>query len=398
MKVRVPATQREWMSLLMIIAIFVVDAVFRVRSYDDKSLDTQVVLKLLVYCWIFMLGGLLQRETGVTFRYLHNKAVLLLIVGFTLSSFWAPNMAYALVASFSLLSYFLFITSYASLNGTDELLTCMAKALFIFICVSFLFYFFIPEVGKISYWEFDVYVEGGRMSGIAGSANNLGRIACLGVILSVYFMVKGKTGRLYKWLLILSLAALVLSLNRSSFLMAIIGSWIVTFSWRYRQIYALVLLIGVICIIGSMFFLEDLLLILSRSGNLDEILTFTGRTYIWSVVTDLLLEKPLIGYGYGSSMFVLPVYEYAIGFTASHAHNMILQVLLYLGVVGGLIMMSSFILFFVGQKNITKIQMALIVYVLYNGLLESGAFNGLVNITTVALFVAFNAVEREKVS
>jgi O-antigen ligase len=387
----------HWISLLLIISIFFVDAVFRVRSYDDKSLDVQVVLKVLVYLMVFIAGLLLRKSNGSNFQYSYNKCLLALILIFAFSACWSPNSAYTLVASFSLLAFFIFITSYASSFGTTLLLKNISIALLAFMIVSFIFYIFIPTVGRISYWEFDVYVEGGRMSGIAGSANNLGRISCLGIMLSTYLLMKSPS-KLYKALFFLSVISLLLSMNRSSMLMAMIGVCIITYSRRYEQIYALLISLGVIGLCLLLVFLDDFLFLISRSGNIEEILTFTGRTHIWSVVVDLFYNNPILGYGYGSSMFILPKFESVIGFTASHAHNMVLQILLYMGVVGFGLLLISFLVFFVSKPRKTKFQISLIVYVLYNGLLESGAFNGLVNITTITLFVAYNArSEREYV-
>ncbi|WP_434938299.1 O-antigen ligase family protein [Shewanella sp. HL-SH8] len=383
----------SWHTNLIILCFFITDAVFRVRGYHDKSIDFQVVVKVLVYISIFLTSLYMLRFNKSNYYFKHNIAIFALICFFTISSFWSINVPYALVSSFSLVAYFCFITSYVSLYGVNNLLSCLLRSLFYFLLASFVFYFFVPSVGKISYWEFDVFVEGGRMSGIAGSANNLGRISCLSFIIAFYFYLRGNKQKIVYLVIFLSLLSLLLSVNRSSMLMVLASFAILTYNKKYRQVYSLFLLVFIAS--GFVVFLNfnEAIQLVSRSGNIDEILTFTGRTYIWNVVVELIKDNYFLGYGYSSSMFLLPRYSMEIGFSPSHAHNMILQILLYGGVIGILIFILSLFLFF--KLNVSKLQFCLIIFVIYNGLLESGAFNGLVNITTVALFVAFNLFERE---
>ncbi|MGE6461283.1 O-antigen ligase family protein [Pseudoalteromonas tetraodonis] len=377
-----------WHFSLLTISLFLCDAVFRIRAYEDKTLDFQVLIKILVYITLFIVGSIMFKKHNTNFKFKHNVFIFLLIIYFLLSSFWSVNTLYGIVSSFSILSYFIFITSFTSKYGEQILLKFIFYALLIFMVVSFIFYFFYPSVGSISYWEFDIFVESGRMSGIAGSANNLGRISCLAFIISFFFYRQGGRSKAVFLLLFLSISSLILSLNRSSMLMVLFAFFILTFSKRYKQLYLMSLIIlGIFCIF-LVFNLDNILIMTSRSGNIEEMLTFTGRTYIWNVVLELLEKKPIFGFGYASSIFILPQYENQIGFTASHAHNMILQVLLYGGGVALAGFFASILMFFTLKLN--KLQVCLFVFVFYNGLLESGAFNGLVNITTLTLFIAYN--------
>lgn len=377
-----------WHFSLLTISLFLCDAVFRIRAYEDKTLDFQVLIKILVYITLFIVGSIMFKKHNTNFKFKHNIFIFLLIIYFLLSSFWSVNTLYGIVSSFSILSYFIFITSFTSKYGEQILLKFIFYALLIFMVVSFIFYFFYPSVGSISYWEFDIFVEGGRMSGIAGSANNLGRISCLAFIISFFFYRQGGRSKAVLLLLFLSISSLILSLNRSSMLMVLFAFFILTFSKRYKQLYLMSLIIlGIFCLF-LVFNLDNILIMTSRSGNIEEMLTFTGRTFIWNVVLELLEKKPIFGFGYASSIFILPQYENQIGFTASHAHNMILQVLLYGGGVALAGFFASILMFFTLKLN--KLQVCLFVFVFYNGLLESGAFNGLVNITTLTLFIAYN--------
>jgi exopolysaccharide production protein ExoQ len=76
-------------------------------------------------------------------------------------------------------------------------------------------------------------------------------------------------------------------------------------------------------------------------------LTLTGRTDLWRYVTEMILRRPWLGYGYETFWlwalpFRLPVDEGA-GWVAPNAHNGFLEVALALGLLGLLIFVASLI-------------------------------------------------------
>jgi O-antigen ligase len=82
---------------------------------------------------------------------------------------------------------------------------------------------------------------------------------------------------------------------------------------------------------------------LSRSGDPTELLTFTGRTEIWSFAWDKILDNPWVGYGYNSSKFILPQFAGLPGLVIDEAHNMLLQNLLGVGVIGTVPLLCLFL-------------------------------------------------------
>lgn len=77
------------------------------------------------------------------------------------------------------------------------------------------------------------------------------------------------------------------------------------------------------------------------SGNLENL---TKRTWIWKWTWDMILERPLIGYGYKIFQDVMKIHE---GYNIPHAHNLILDVIFTSGFVGAAIyfvwLLSSFL-------------------------------------------------------
>jgi O-antigen ligase len=75
----------------------------------------------------------------------------------------------------------------------------------------------------------------------------------------------------------------------------------------------------------------------SRSGAEGEIFTLTGRTELWATAGKLILDKPLLGWGYNGIEDVM-ARSVRTGFegTATNAHNMLLQGIASLGFLGSL--------------------------------------------------------------
>lgn len=381
----------------IILSGFLIDAVFRQRDWADKSIDLQIIVKVFTYLSIFFIAIFYINKNRMIFFQKRNGWLFVFFITLLSSSFYSYNLVYSLICVFSIFAYFLFFGVSYSKYGERFVVNAVHVSLILFCMVSIFYYFVIPSVGRISYWEFADFVEGGRMSGIAGSANNLGRIGCLTFFIALWlWKVKYITKKVLVLSLLLSSFCLLMSINRSSILAAFFCSFIIFYNKKYNYIYLYFLILFFVSSTAIFFDLESFFSMISRSGNIDEILTFTGRTYIWDVVLDLVQEKPIIGFGYASSMFFLPEYDDLIGFKASHAHNMFLQVLLYSGILGIFSMLYAFIRFFVDSLGFTRLGLALFFYVIYNGLLESGAFNGVANVTTLALFMAFFSFDERR--
>jgi O-antigen ligase len=80
----------------------------------------------------------------------------------------------------------------------------------------------------------------------------------------------------------------------------------------------------------------------SRSGNVREIVTLTGRVGLWHFVIEQIKLAPLFGHGYGASRSVLAVaYQSMGGWDAPHAHNMLLQSVHSIGLIGTLFLVLT---------------------------------------------------------
>lgn len=99
---------------------------------------------------------------------------------------------------------------------------------------------------------------------------------------------------------------------------------------KAKQIFVILMAFFIFIIIFSVqqyfsFFIVDIL---------GKDITFTGRTYVWEKVLNLIQEKPIIGYGWNSSLDevqgILSWEEYT---TVQHAHNFILNIAYKSGII-----------------------------------------------------------------
>ncbi len=83
---------------------------------------------------------------------------------------------------------------------------------------------------------------------------------------------------------------------------------------------------------------SQILAIFARSGNADELLTGTGRSFIWELSWSLVQRAPVFGYGFNSTYAIFMEEAYLLAgdvgiYVFPHSHNLFLQLLLYGGVI-----------------------------------------------------------------
>jgi len=121
---------------------------------------------------------------------------------------------------------------------------------------------------------------------------------------------------------------------------------------------------------------------------LSDPMTFTGRAAIWSVLGELIADRPLLGYGYASVYGVgmaTPLLNYASGWVllVAQAHNGYLDMLLTLGVIGFILTVLTFIilplrqLFLLPQipRDILATCLCLLMFVVLHNIMETSIFD-----------------------
>jgi O-antigen ligase len=101
--------------------------------------------------------------------------------------------------------------------------------------------------------------------------------------------------------------------------------------------------------------------------------TLTGRTIIWATAGELAIEKPILGHGFYSFHFAVPLFG---DFEAAHAHNELLQQFFTLGIVGVVLVVGLYWVYFrqirrAPKSSIKTLAAVLLVFALVRGLTDT---------------------------
>lgn len=330
-----------WM--LPFLVVFVNSSDFRGDVGEEFSVHWQIYLRLAVCGACGFFGGLYLFPT--TYREFLRWPCLLLsleVALYGISQITSVQPSYTMVAWLCYACVVLMVPVSMRLLQAGHYLTSLLSGLVLYLIGSWIVFWLLPAIGV--HHEFTSttdYVE--RMGGL-GHPNELGFISAYAVILACGM---AKTGRLRPSLAmiigILGAATLWTCYSRIAIASCLIGLVVVFQSdWRRLGNAGFLCLLG---IFGSLavylvagtanldWLLRDTLLSISRSGNLDELTTATGRTEIWSAAVSLIAKSPFVGYGYSSVRFILEDYSF-------HAHNIVLNAMLYCGLMGGVLIVA----------------------------------------------------------
>jgi exopolysaccharide production protein ExoQ len=379
--------------LHLFVAVFLMQAVFRIRDYQDKDVDFQVIVKILVWATVAGVALLHSRRWLEAMLTPMNLPCVLFLIWLFATATVSPNPTYTLVSAFTVLACVIFSAYVFSLFEPREIFFTIVLAMVAFCAISIVVYFAIPEFGRYVYWLNGERFVSPRLAGIAGSANNMALIAAFALI--VIGLYARDFHRIHWSFAPLSAlicgAALILTNSRTPLAMVFVILFM-TYALTWRRVHIAILLVSAgLLAMAILLPVSDQLMLkfVSRSGSADELTSLTGRTEIWYTVLKLVEQQPWTGYGYASSVFVLPEHQNSIGFTTSHAHNLALQLLLTTGWVGLILFLLS--IAGIGIRAVrhnNRVMFALLAFVLLNGITESSGFTTLANICTLAFALA----------
>ncbi len=110
---------------------------------------------------------------------------------------------------------------------------------------------------------------------------------------------------------------------------------------------------------------KDILVGTSKTGDAEEITSATGRTAIWAESWRLIKEKPILGYGSGTSPLLLEKFSH-------QTHNIILNPMLSMGLGAGVVV-GLWLLINLSWAFTTKVHLisAVCVFTMISGLTEN---------------------------
>lgn len=377
---------RGFLGVMTFVVVLVSDATL--RGGIERGLDLQSVGKAAI--WGAGLLLLIWRRDFVGSVVKHFPSLMLLVFGFwaLATTAYSVTPLYTAAAALSFLGMWVLATNYARMEDETRALAVITWSLLTGLALSLLLWAIVPD-------RVMTPMENGavlRLSGVMGSPNTLGRAAALGLLLATLLCLR-LSRRAAVWTAVVAVglcfACLYLSGSRASTLGLLAGlavlalrrrPWVLITSLVLMTCFALVLYL-------SPSFRFDVFQLISRTGKISEVTTFTGRTDIWAFVLDKIREAPLIGYGFGSTREVIAEnYFGSWGWTTTSAHNLWLQAWITTGLIGLAPLIAGQIgslREFVIAPN--PVRDSIVVFVLVLGLFEASALGPSVNLITFVL-------------
>jgi O-antigen ligase len=378
--------------------MFLTDATFRARAWNDKSVDAQVLLKGLVWLGCGVVGVVRLSASG---RMLSRPPVVFaacLVLMMALSALWSPTPLYTVQSAVAYGWMLLFGLAAAQVLDERHLLQAVALGAGLVVLPSLAIAPFAmgltpPSPGSTG--------EPDRLRGLTDHPIPLAEVSALFTfaVAALWARARGGGRRLILALLVVA-GAMTAALTQSRLPpLAMIASALAFFTYRrggwLLMLPTLTLSIGGVLLLEAMggfaaMLPPDLLALVSRSGHSVEILSLSGRLEIWPYVIDRIAEAPLLGHGHASGMMLFKGF---VRWKITHAHNMYLQVLLYMGAVGfGLLMgllMTQLRMFLVAPSPVRDI---LVLYICLKGMTEQSILSnmptGTVAVWTVTIGMA----------
>lgn len=333
---------------LVSLVVFVHEAVFRASTVEQLDFDVQILSRLVI-CGACGLYGLLHLDRIAIYlgRFPGSLSVLLCLWAM-LTMTAAVNVNYTAASTAALCCVTLFAPAVLHVVGGRRLAQVVLWTLVVYLLASWAAHFTWPEL-TLDETDDPSSMFGWRRVGGLHSYNGLGRQAALALGLALALGVVGAhRWRLLAGPILLSIVTLVGTDSRTAILSALAAVGVAsaeTLSGKAKWALAggglfLAALAGLAVVnLSSNLNLDELMAGAARSGDPMEMYHLTGRIELWEFALEKIEQSPLLGCGWGGARFLLIDGHFA----THHAHNMLLNVTLSAGVVGGVIVAAMLI-------------------------------------------------------
>jgi exopolysaccharide production protein ExoQ len=290
-----------------------------------KSVKGVVLLKLAIAGAVTacgFLGLFFGPSVRDVLRTLPAFGLLILCVIYIISSFFAPAEFRIISFGSALIycGYLSFLATVVSHLGGRLSVIAIVSGTGVYLLATWFWYITQPELGR-----FLEPVPGGitvsRMGGM-GHPNHVARNAiCVAIVALGALLVPRPRGRSFGFALFLVLtiafmiATVYMTISRTSMLAGFVAvSWMVMDRFWNRGGIALFTTLAALIAIAILAFTLVLgqgpisqsgLSAVTKSGDIEEITSFTGRTVIWEESVQWIIRRPLTGWGMDSAASLL---------------------------------------------------------------------------------------------
>jgi len=270
----------------------------------------------------------------ITWLVRYRLLLTILLIGTAFSAMWSFDTALTMERTVHLFGSTLIAFYIGFTIPLTRILTVTAIVFSTLMAISIVAAIALPDVGIENYEGKDVW------RGVMASKNTLGFWSAMTVLACAVSMgnaqTLGKKGLCFLGMAF-GLTALVFSSSATSLLALVVSGLVMSYlyvAFRFNLGLISTLVLGVLCtiLIGFAFYNINTAELIGRSSDL------TGRGDVWQQTWDLILEKPLTGFGYGTIWYPTPdslrIQQELTDFSwvVYHAHNGLLQLASEIGI------------------------------------------------------------------
>ncbi|HEX5446097.1 MAG TPA: glycosyltransferase [Pirellulales bacterium] len=330
----------RWSGMVLLAAVVIVnEATLRVVEPDSTTFDWQSLLRLSV-CGLCGLYGLIHLP-GIHRCLLRFPGVCCLVFA-AWAMATAPvaiSPAYSFAACVALACAVLFAPAVLVRLGHETVIKTLIAAFLFFAAACWVAQFTKPELGQPEYlaqgqepvWRLGGLTHPNGLGGFCALA-----IGCLGVL--------GIGGRVrWRWLAApLAFFAITLWLTDSRTSQAAVSALVAVCVMRRlgpARLACAAALLAAAVLAAELASVDwsQWLVGAAREGDAEEVYSINGRTELWDFAIEKAARSPWLGYGFGSSRFLMSDFEL---FPAAHPHQLLLDGLLETGVFGVLLLVT----------------------------------------------------------
>lgn len=386
---------------VLVFVAFVLNLSLRTRDAGEVGLDWQNGLKL--GAWVMLVALSMARWRRIL--PLLRRPILILAVGYAafalLSAAWSEVPTYTAANAIGLLAYLGLGCVLVADVGEDKTLRVLVWALFAYAGAGLVGGLVAPELAWLAPGA-DETTTIYRLKGFSSHPNVFAQELAVFIVLTLIAHRNRVVGPRTFWVMFLvGTVALLLTVSRTTFMAVLAASVLVELRrsrWFGPAAFAGAAAVSFALVWIGIFGLPNLDAVfggLSRTGQASEVLTLTLRTDIWEVAWEKIRQRPLLGWGYnGTEALLLSEFGKSFAGSAVNAHNMILQTLVGVGILGSLPVFAFLGLLgrFVTQPDPTRDQILLMTIIMGIGEVAISGVPGLLTLT-VAWMLAREAAK-----
>ena len=311
----------------------------RTRDFVDTTIDALVITRVLFAALMLITSTLMINNIRITKKINHYDALLILISLFILiGGVYSPVPGYTMTSAVIFLSLTTATMVLIRYYDFYYIFRLIAFSMLSLVLSSILIIILDNNLAWIVDYANDQPIN--RFSGIFLHPVQLGNCVSILVLYLLYTLLSQKNRNYI--IKIFSLAVIVVSMYFMYLAQSRVGivCTIVSCAYVYmrfkpaKTIFLFSYVMASILIIMFAYGFTGVLSEFTRSGKIEEILTFTGRVEVWQYSIKIIEEAPYFGHGYGSTRSIFATAPHMFGWSAPHAHNTVLEGLIEVGMFG----------------------------------------------------------------